>query len=158
MTNPTLILAAGLTVLGCSEPLSPSAYSGAYALRTVNAVAVPATAPALPTGCTIGLQSAGLTMSDGVFSLDCRVSFGCPGMSSVIPTWSTIGGAIESTRGRLVLRAFDPMSGAPMDLALTLAGSDAVVTIPTGALMVAAPTTLVFGPRQRLGDMVPGVR
>ena len=144
MNKTALTVLLALTALACHESLSPADYSGTYALRTVNGTAVPTAAPALPAGCSVGFESASLTLANGVFSIGCSVSFGCPGANSFTPTWSTIAGTIESGGGRTTLRAFDPLSGQTMDMGLAFAGSDAVVMFPAGAITLAGATTLEF--------------
>jgi hypothetical protein len=149
VTTPKLTVLLAAAALACHESLSPADYSGTYSLRTVNGTTVPAAAPTVPSGCTVGFQSASLALANGVFSMDGSVSFGCPGtgLAYTTPTWHTIAGAVETSGGRITLRAFDPMGGGTMDLGFAFAGSDAVVTFPAGAITLASATTLIFSPK-----------
>ena len=141
--------ALAIAIFACTDQLSPSAYTGNYPLRTVNGSAVPATAAAVSTGCTVAFGSGAIYLADGVFSLSFNSGYGCQGANATVyPV--TIGGSLSGRSSPLTARAIDPtgQNGSVMEMSVTVSGADAVVTLPAGAMQLGAATTLVFGPRQ----------
>jgi len=138
-----------IVILACSEPLSPSAYIGNYPLRTVNGSTVPAAAPAAQNGCTVAFGAGALGLGDGVFTLAFSSGYGCPGVNSTVYS-VTVGGSLSGRSSPLTARAIDPMGQAEsiIEMSLSIAGSDAILTVPAGAMGLGAATTLVFGPKQ----------
>ena len=138
-----------VAIFACTEPLSPSAYIGSYPLRTVNGSAVPAAAPAAQAGCTVAFGPGALGLGDGVFTLAFSSGYGCPGVNATAYS-VTVGGSLSGRSSPLTARAIDPMGQAEstMEMSLSIAGSDAILTVPAGVMGLGAATTLVFGPKQ----------
>ena len=144
---PAALLCAA--VAACSEPTDPGEFVGYYPLRAVNGAPAPGSVPALPEGCTHTFQSGSLTLADGAFDLATYDAYSCPDFPTGVGLTFT-GGGLVVRRGVLYLRAIDPTSptAATFDATVVIQGSDAVLTLPIGALHLAASTTLLFGPRR----------
>jgi hypothetical protein len=138
-----------IAILACSEATAPTAYAGSYPFRTVNGLPVPAAALAVPDSCTEAFGPGTLTLGDGAFSLTFSSGFGCPGQSATAYAL-TIGGSLSGGSFPMVARAIDPMASSvsTMEMTLSVSGSDAILTLPPGAMKLASGATLVFGPRE----------
>ena len=141
-----------IAIFACTEPVSPPAYTGHYPLRAVNGSTIPALAAAVPDGCTEAFGAGAIDLADGVFSLSFGSGYGCPGVNATAYVVS-IGGSLTGTSSPLTARAINPLgqvgqAETVMEMSLSLSGTDASLTLPAGALQLAAATTLVFGPRQ----------
>ena len=142
-----LVLCSSL--IACRDALAPSGFVGYYPLRAVNEDSLPGVVPSLPAGCTIGFQYGSMFLADGAFSIYLYTAEACPGMSTGVGS-REFGGGLSVQGESLRLHAVDPTSpyGATFDATIVIDGSDALLTLPPGALTVAASTSLRFGPRR----------
>ncbi len=152
---PQLLLAVGIVSLGCSDTIAPSpaTYVGTYPLRSVNNHVLPARVAASAEGCTESFQVGSLVLAARVFSIAFMSASACLGGIGFTGVFTSTGGSVAAAGTALALVAIDPTSpsSATMTAEVTVSGSDAILTLPSGALRLAGPTTFVFGPRQTVG-------
>ncbi len=139
-----------LVVVGCGEPLKPSDFAGTYALRAVGGSPLPVTVPVLSNGGTISFGGGGLVLSPGNFSLVLAAGQSDSGVANSGSFGILVNGTLAGRAYPLTARAVDPTSsvGETIELAVSISGANAVVTLPAGALRLVRSTTMVFGPRQ----------
>jgi hypothetical protein len=146
--KPSILVLVGALTLApaCTEPLSPSQFVGTYTLTGVNSSRLPVIVAALPDGCTTSFSFGTLSLADGAFSLWYISGFGCPGVGTATSATISFGGSLTVQGRTLVLHAIDPTSPthAMMEARVTIAGAEADLTVPAGALYVASATTLNF--------------